>query len=241
MFAVGVFGLVAIGAIGIMNRGLYNAQKALEISMARNEIDAQAEALRFIHGAYVSERSTSTKTYTDLWNSLISSDRIYAPSELPANFSTGYNNNSCGNIYSNNQAFTDKAFVINTRRLDTDTVASSYTRGSLGNCIIIQNATAPLTPLEQTPTYPRLLFGAMNWSDDSDPSENLSENDLSTTHHLNLQKAQGIWITAVASETLNVDDAPEYYDFYIRTCWYAPGSNDSSTISTTVRLFNPDL
>ena len=54
-------------------------------------------------------------------------------------------------------------------------------------------------------------------------------------------KETGSGYAAVASETLNVDDAPEYYDFYIRTCWYAPGSNDSSTISTTVRLFNPDL
>jgi hypothetical protein len=35
--------------------------------------------------------------------------------------------------------------------------------------------------------------------------------------------------------------ASAYFDFYIRSCWYAPGANTPSTISTVIRLHNPDV
>ena len=56
MFAVAIFSMVAISAVAVMNSGMSNAQGTLESTMARNEIDAQAEALRFIQSSYVAER-----------------------------------------------------------------------------------------------------------------------------------------------------------------------------------------
>lgn len=53
LFAVTVFALVAVGSLAIMNQGTAAAQRALEITLVRQQIDSQAQALRYIHQAYV--------------------------------------------------------------------------------------------------------------------------------------------------------------------------------------------
>lgn len=53
LFAVTIFSLIAVAAISLMNRGLALSQQALEITAVRQEIDSQAEALRFLHDSYV--------------------------------------------------------------------------------------------------------------------------------------------------------------------------------------------
>ncbi|MBC7868848.1 hypothetical protein H7X69_01550 [Candidatus Saccharibacteria bacterium] len=53
LFAVTVFSLVAVGSLSIMNQGTATAQRSLEITLVRQEIDGQAEALRFIHDSYI--------------------------------------------------------------------------------------------------------------------------------------------------------------------------------------------
>lgn len=57
MMAIAIFCMVAILSITMMNLGTNNAQSALELAIARNEINAQAEALRFVHSAYISEKT----------------------------------------------------------------------------------------------------------------------------------------------------------------------------------------
>lgn len=242
MFAVGIFGAVAIGAIGIMNRGLYNTQKTLEITMARQEIDAQAEALRFIHEAYISEQNlpSAQQIYTPLWQKL-SDQLISTPENATASFFNNYNNRNCTQLYSNRYILTDKSFVINIRRLSATGIATAGTNpiGTTSSKVLIKhNRTNPSNSvLSQSSTHPRLLFTASD-------NINLSDRDISettgteiTTFNTTLVKAQGIWINGIASDnTAN----PEFYDFYIRTCWFAPGSPNSITISTTIRLFNPD-
>lgn len=53
LFAVTVFSLVAVGSLSIMNQGTATAQSSLETTLVRQEIDAQAETLRFIHDSYI--------------------------------------------------------------------------------------------------------------------------------------------------------------------------------------------
>jgi type II secretory pathway pseudopilin PulG len=53
LFAVAVFAMVAVGAMSIMNQGTATAQRSLEVTLVRQQIDAQAEAIRYIHQAYV--------------------------------------------------------------------------------------------------------------------------------------------------------------------------------------------
>ena len=55
LFAVVVFGLVAIGGLSLMSQGTALAQRALEIGLVRQQIDAQADALRYLNRAYIGD------------------------------------------------------------------------------------------------------------------------------------------------------------------------------------------
>lgn len=78
IFAITVFALVSVLAITSMNQGSAIAQRSLEIELVRQEIDAQADALRYIHGAYLSDLEitdpSSPKLEKKRWQS-ISEDR----------------------------------------------------------------------------------------------------------------------------------------------------------------------
>ena len=75
LLAITIFSMVSIGAMTIMNQGTNAAQRALEITQVRQQIDAQAEALRAAQQAYTANpvdgtwtdiaQSTSTANYTD--------------------------------------------------------------------------------------------------------------------------------------------------------------------------------
>lgn len=53
LFAITVFAFVVVGALSIMNQGSAASQRSLEITLVRQQIDAQAETLRFMHDSYV--------------------------------------------------------------------------------------------------------------------------------------------------------------------------------------------
>ncbi len=53
LFAITIFSLIAVGSLAIMNQGTATSQRALEITLVRNEIDAQAETLRFLNSSYI--------------------------------------------------------------------------------------------------------------------------------------------------------------------------------------------
>lgn len=53
MLSFTVFSLLAIGVITIMNSGINSVQKTLELTLVRQQIDAQAESLRFINQSYI--------------------------------------------------------------------------------------------------------------------------------------------------------------------------------------------
>lgn len=55
MLAFTVFALLAVGSITIMNQGVASAQEALETTLVRQQIDGQAETLRFLHQAYIAK------------------------------------------------------------------------------------------------------------------------------------------------------------------------------------------
>lgn len=63
LLGVTVFSMVAVGAMTIMNRGAAIAQQSLEITLVRQQIDGQAEMLRYIH----SMRKSST---AEIWGQL---------------------------------------------------------------------------------------------------------------------------------------------------------------------------
>lgn len=64
LFAMAVFSMVAVGGLAIMNSGTATAQRALEITQVRQQIDAQAETLKFIHHSYVAAFEPGKADYT---------------------------------------------------------------------------------------------------------------------------------------------------------------------------------
>ena len=78
ILAIAIFSFVSVATIILMSSGTGRLTGNLESIMARNEIEAQAEALRFIHNSYLIERelsntgsdATEQRTYENLWKYL---------------------------------------------------------------------------------------------------------------------------------------------------------------------------
>ena len=60
MVAFAVFAMVAIGAMNVMNQGTAGAQDTLETTHVRQQIDNQAEMLRYLHQAYLASPDDAT-------------------------------------------------------------------------------------------------------------------------------------------------------------------------------------
>lgn len=229
MFAVAVFGLAAVGTIALMNRGLASTQNSLETTMARQEIDAQAEALRFLHGAYISEPKKADATpldqvcsnpasYRDLWKCLTTKHVYDSESSTALNKTIVTDEDTdfythttspgqyCDDIFRTNSSTSfsvpSKSFILNPRSLDIsdlDTV-DDITK-TLKKAIVTNDIQT--TRLNLAGTYPRLLYGdATSTSDD----DNLSDATIGSGNLINygdnkktLEHSEGIWITSVAS------------------------------------------
>lgn len=219
MFAIGIFSLVAISAIAIMSSGTSNAQTALERTMTRNEIDIQAEALRFIQSSYIAERGTAggSQYYTELWQT------IKSLANSATNDVVQYNPQTCAELYHDNGAvFKQKAFIINPKKLINKIKKEA-----------LLTAKKTDDKFRETILYPRLLFGTDNKSLlDAGQSENISS-------------VEGLYIVAVRDpgsaivKSGDVIEGTAYFDFYIRSCWYGPGADIPTAISTMVRLYDP--
>ena len=225
LFALSVFSLIAILSINLMNNGVVSAQASLETTMVRNEVNAQAEALRFIHGTVTS--GSSDNNLTELWNkitelakknvsdSMKSENFSYPPDGIDASCADYYDSRKTGTYIGGKNAF-----ILNTRHLTQQkseipairTLDSDFAREA-GN-------------------YARVFY-------------NKDTEDLKTdTAALEMKNAEGIWIIGVPSANkiskgTEETKIPQYYDFYIQSCWYNPGKNTPSTIDTVVRLYNP--
>lgn len=74
LFAVVIFSLVAVGSMSIMSQGAATAQRALEISLVRQEINSQAETLRFLNSSYISAyrpgATYATSSLAGQWTSI---------------------------------------------------------------------------------------------------------------------------------------------------------------------------
>lgn len=78
LIAISVFSLLVIGALTIMARGTAAAQISLETTLVRQQIDAQAESLRYLHDSYVAAYGStiSAGTPADRWRSLMANSSL---------------------------------------------------------------------------------------------------------------------------------------------------------------------
>ena len=59
--AIGIFSMVAISVVAVVSGSSSGAQSSLETTVTREQIDAQAEALRFIHNSYIADVKSDAK------------------------------------------------------------------------------------------------------------------------------------------------------------------------------------
>lgn len=121
MLAITIFSLIIVSSLAIMNQGLYTAQRSLEISLVRSQIDSQAEALRFLNSSYINAFRGETANYGSTpaaeWKKIVSDSNNLVNSV--SDF--GVSGNSCPNPVA-------QSFVINTKKATLYT--SSINRAS---------------------------------------------------------------------------------------------------------------
>ncbi|MBP5674929.1 hypothetical protein J6W91_01205 [Candidatus Saccharibacteria bacterium] len=269
-FAISVLSLISVITIQVMDRDLASIQGAIESEMARNEIDAQAEALRFIQNAYLSERELAVKEreFMTLWLKLSrgTTEAVGEAGQGLANIPTKvskYTSVDCKEFYEKSgtsytdthKIFNDNAFVINTRKISpTNSSMSASAVSTAINDTIIQSkvgASERRNIFAEATLYPRIIYtkgtAASATTDEATLAEVFPDASMPTYLAQNeavydkVARAEGIWVIAVRDYRENsIDKVPEYYDFHIRTCWFAPGHNRPSTIATTIRLYNPE-
>lgn len=259
MLSISIFALVAMITINMMNDGINTAQRTLEAEMARNEIDAQAEALRFIHNNYVAERQKleSDSQFRAIWNKI--TDRAARPSVTKKDISdnAGSNKsfdinemNSCSEPYETNGHLDFyKAFVLNTRLIMPELSANnsfSYLGYSYKNLIehtVVykdSGSSKDKKTFAEPSLYPRIIYKKLN-SNDPEIEKKRDHLDEGGEIFNEIESAEGIWIDAVSNIDSYGKSGADYYDFYIRTCWQAAGQHVPSTLTTVVRLYNPEV
>lgn len=195
MLSVGIFGLASIGAISLMNRGLTTAQNSLEITMARQEIDTQAEALRFIHDAYLTEPipddtadedldcNNNVDSYRTLWKCIVrqayESDPTNGPAKLLSEDSNFYTREvtpgqTCNDLFttaSSGGAFAipSQSFIINPRLLSNYSITTT-SDGVTKNVpdftgTLVTQSSIDPDRFRLSGTYPRLIYGPSLTSD----------------------------------------------------------------------------
>ena len=234
--AVGIFSMIAIAVVAVMSGGTSSAQSALETTLAREEIDTQAEALRFIQSAYVADKDNQNSNYYKLWNAITENANTLNGTDDDVNI-LQFTPNNCSDLYNPNSGIvTQNAFVINPRKLSNfDNVEEAYIsiKGEFNS-----------SKFAEAQTYPHLIYGK-----DGGNSDNTTLTD--TNIDSSLYRAEGIYVVAVKDKSTtyiadddnkeNPQNTSAFYDFYIRTCWYGTDAERPSTISTVIRLYDPNI
>lgn len=117
LFAITIFSMVAVASIAIMNSGLAMSQRSLEITAVRQQVDGQAEALRFLHGSYIEAYSVggtyNANTPAGRYSTILSTRTV--DSATPFN-----NMATCPTA----AVLGSKKFVVNTQNGRLETMAS---------------------------------------------------------------------------------------------------------------------
>jgi type II secretory pathway pseudopilin PulG len=120
LFAVSVFSLIVVSALAIMNQGSAAAERALEITLVRQQMDGQAETLRFMHDSYVAvykpgltfDLTDDTTSPAEEWYETVTK----SPVPQATNFGSGA---TCPD-------FPSKAFIIDTNDLTYRAAPSDF-------------------------------------------------------------------------------------------------------------------
>ena len=258
--AIGIFSMVAIVIVSVISASTSNAQTALEVTISREDLDAQAEALRFIHDSYVNDTQSKNKEknkYSELWEAIIANaiPEEEALSESAPEYEINFSPSTCSELYSGDgklDAIAGKnSFIINIRNLGG--IKSEETGEMIidKSKILIKNGSAAdgKNVFFEATTFPRIIYGEA-----AIPSNEIREDEdfysQIESQETEVRRVEGIYVIATkgknkiiqVDEKTNIggiEDKYAYFDFHIRSCWFPPGAKRASTISTTIRLYDP--
>lgn len=238
--AIGIFSMVAIAIVSIISSSTAGTQTALETTLVREEIDIQAEALRFIQGDYVASKGESNSKVGELWKAIKDSAIDFKESPYntlsPDNVAKilNYNPTTCQNMLADlnsvHSDLSEKAFIINPRALGE----LSDSDANIDDILIVNNV-GNSSVFKAPTTYSRLVYKN---------SADALVGDVDTDNELN--SAEGLYVLAVKDDGTSlageggIEEVKAYYDFYIRACWYGTNADEPSTVSTIIRLYDPD-
>lgn len=237
LLATTIFALISISTMVIMNSNTNNLESNLELTMVRAEVDAQAEAIRFIHDAYVAEGdysviadlNSSKSQYYRLWK--------YLTEDLATATDTGAPDvslDSCSDYYNGqNSIFASnrKSYALDTRTLSVlQNSEGAFDDSEIKKIVFPANQDVFVPAI----THSRIVYG------DTDPDEQ----ELIADNATEISSVQGLWVNTVPAQiktTETLSAKPEFFDFHVYTCWYGPGRNHPTTIGTIIRLYNPAI
>lgn len=173
LFATAVFSLVAVGCLSIMNQGTATAQRALEITLVRNEIDAQAEALRFLNSSYISAYQTDPN-YSYLPNTPAGQWKLLQDKVTTNNVSTfGASGNTCPTI-------PNGSFILNARKaLYIDPSVLKPSGAKTFSRVVYDNDNPPAAPVDAVTSAEGIWIEAVKvWPDNSNNQGNVGYIDF---------------------------------------------------------------
>lgn len=265
MFAIAVFSLVAVITIAMMNLGTANAEGSLELTTARHELNAQAEALRFVHSAYIAEAALPTcntpilqrgekcQRYKDLWEAIISYARPSMPDDRAQqsiiDISNTLNNNDpsagdyngktgCQRAYEPGVFGGDNLLTANHAfilNIRDLNVASRSDNSTLDNPT---RALISASNSSENKFFASPLSARIIYAQSDHPNETTEDGFAIHNTYNQVARVEGLWVVAIAGDS-SASAVPPFYDFYIQTCWNAPNSLSPTILDTVIRLYNP--
>ncbi len=247
MLATAIFSLIAVVSVGMMNSGLVTGERSLERVTARSELNAQAEALRFIHSSYVSELNLPECTaeiqmagqkcqqFATIWRQIVGN------AVSPADYTIEYPLSRCADVYddSNRLLKNNNAFIINTRQLMTTTTG----RYRISDAYLSVRSNSDL--FREAPLNARVIFARQ--TAESGGENNSAGSDLGgvgstgSLQYLRVAAVEGLWaVTVKGYNDATSRITPDYYDFYIETCWNDTNTPTPTSLDAVIRLYNPD-
>ena len=103
--AFAVFSMLAVAGLSLMNQGTATAQRTLEIDLVRQQIDSQADALRFVNR----ELASGNSRVQDFWKNVVISRALDTSGSAGSSALTPFDeiadSQSCLRVDSNQNAF----------------------------------------------------------------------------------------------------------------------------------------
>lgn len=222
VFAVTVFAMVAVGGITLMNHGEAVTERALEIDLVRAQIGEQADALHYVHDAYITSSDPRSQPVT-IWHDVTA----YATSGAVQSLAAISNGQQCvlPSIPATNSA--GAPFALDARKLNGQSANGKNTDSPVLT-FAGWSVTKGDVPLSQPPGGVPAGYQSVTYAQVRYPS---------MTDYNQQAVSQGIWIQAVYIK--GTTSQPGYYDFHISACWQATGSANPMTLGTIVRLYDP--